>query len=111
MNCKYNNRCGYIAFDIVFQRYLAKYLLNTISSNNEFRFIKSSWDNYIFDDGEEDQYLFNSEWKMKPSIICVEEEGTSAMTCCNYNHGTHLPMIHPCRTTFTILPALRSDQL
>ena len=71
MYCKYNNRCGYIAFDHIFQRYFPKCLLKMIISINEFRFIESSQDNYIGNDGEEDEWLFNPKWKIKPSIICV----------------------------------------
>ena len=82
-----------------------------ISSNNEFIFVKSSQDEYIYKDGEKSQWLFNSEWKIKPSIIFVEGEGPSVMTCHNHNHGTHLLIIYTYCTPFHILPALRSDQI
>ena len=64
MRCKYNNSCGYITSDISSQRYLSKRLLKMTSSNNEFKFIKPTWDDYIRDGGEEGQLLFNPEWQI-----------------------------------------------
>ena len=106
---EFNHKCGHISMDIVFQRYLQRCLLKLIEKPAAFKYIISARDDYLRAEGDEDQWLFNPNWKVQPSIAFVDG-CPRVLTCNNHNKGSNLFMIHPCRWKHN-LPTERSDQL
>ena len=51
-----------------------------ISSKGEFKFIISARDDYIINEGQEECWLFNINWKVKPSIANQEGKVPDVLT-------------------------------
>ena len=108
------HKVGYLPLDIIFQRYLQHCVIKIIqhpkyvSHKNVF----SAREEYLrLDmDDDDDMWLFNPKWKVKPTIAYIEDKGPCILTCNEHDNGTKLFMIHSCRWKHN-LPSARSDQL
>jgi hypothetical protein len=108
---EYTHRCGYIPLDTTFQRYLYKCSIKLMSNMKKLSLILSSRDDYIRREGDEDCWLLNPEWKIKPSIIIVKGKGPMVLTCRDHDGGNKYYMIHPCRQPKHNLASDKADQL
>ena len=106
-------KCSFDPLDVVFQRFLPRCILkSTITKHDKFGVVTSARDDYVREDGlEDDSWLLNLSWNIKPSIAFVDGLGPAVLTCRDHENGTHLNMIHTCCQPNQILPAKLSDQL
>lgn len=108
------HKVGYLPIDTIFQRYLQYCEIKTIQDPKYLlhKNVLSAREDYIrLDvDDDDDMWLFNPEWKIKPTIAYVEDKGPCVLTCNEHDKGTKLFMIHSCRWKHN-LPSARSDQL
>ena len=82
----------------MFQRYLQQFALKLLSKNELDKCFVSVREIYIQnEDNNEDTCLFNAQWKILPSISCIEGKGLYILTCKILNVGTKCLMSHPCR--------------
>ena len=104
-------RCGHISLDIVFQRFLQKVNIQLIHNTDVMKYVKYCRDDYIRFDDDYGCWLFNSKWKVKPSICYVDGRGMAFMVCKDHNNGCSQAYVHPPRQPNHILPCKYSDQL
>jgi len=87
-------------------------LKSTITKHDYFDVVTSARDDYVREEGiEDDIWLLNPNWKVKPSIAFIDGLGPVVLTCRDHENGSRLKMIHTCRQPNHILPAKLSDQL
>jgi hypothetical protein len=108
---EFNHRCGYLDFDIVWQRYLPKCIIKTINDSSKLNKILNGRNDYIRTTLKYDCWLLNPGWDVKPSIIIEAGVGPQILTCSDHNGGCNKFTIHPCLQPDHILPSAHSDQL
>ena len=107
---EFNHKCGYVSFDIVWQRYLQKIIIDLISKPSDIHLITSAREDFVRHANDYEYWLLNPSWRVKPSIaIC--SEGVFVLTCRDHNGGNDKYMLHPPRQPFHILPSKQPDQL
>ena len=57
-------------------------------------YVDSAREEYLQEDGDEDKWLFNLEWKVVPLITSQKEEYPSILTCNEHNDGAEFLCIH-----------------
>jgi hypothetical protein len=102
------HKCGSISIDIIFQRYLLKCELLLID-NSKFSKVKWARDDYVREVNDDDEWLLNPEWKIRPSIAFINGV-PRVLTCEDHDNGSSDIMIHPCRWEHS-LPCEQSDQV
>ena len=92
---EYIHKPGYIESDLLFQRYLPKCKLVLSNNHLKCKFVESSRDDFIRFCNKYDNWLFNPNWKIKPSIAFVKGKGPMILTCRNHDCGTEKIYLHP----------------
>ena len=110
---EFNHKCGYIPFQLVWQRFLPKCIIDLINKgdNEKVKFVQSARDDYIRFKNNYECWLLNPKWRIKPSLIIDPEKGVLVLTCRHHNSGTTKLMLHVPRQPHHILPSRESDQL
>ena len=107
-------RSGSIGLDVIFQRFLPKYIFKKFLTNkNSFKFCEFARDDYIRDEDEEyDNWLLNPLWKVRPTISFNKHGVPNILTCDDHENGTKTYLIHTPRSPLKHnLPSKYSDQL
>jgi predicted GIY-YIG superfamily endonuclease len=102
------HKCGSISMDIIFQRYLL-YCELVLIDNSKFSRVKWARDDYVREENDDDEWLLNPEWKIRPSIAFMNGV-PRVLTCEDHDNGSNDIMIHPCRWKHS-LPSDQSDQI
>ena len=108
------HKVGYLSLDTIFQHYLQHCVVKMMQDTKfiSHKNVLSAREDYIqldIDDND-DMWLFNPKWKIKPTLAYIEDKGPCVMTYNEHNKGTKLFMIHSCRWKHNLRSA-RSDQL
>ena len=102
------HKCGSVQLDAIFQRYIQYCELKMINSNN-LPNVKYVREDYIRNEDDDDCYLSNPQWKIRPSIAFIN--GTPrVLTCSDHDGGSKEMMIHTCRWEHN-LPCIQPDQI
>ena len=108
-------RCGVIPFDLIIQRYLRKYILKKVYTDNlydQLFNVEHARNDYLRDSADDyEVWLLNKDWQPFPSIQLSKENGPLILTCRYHNNGNNKMMIHCPRLPKHILPSIYSDQL
>lgn len=102
------HKTGSLPIDAVFQRYLQRVEIVMID-HNKLQFVQWTRDDYTRIANDEDSWLLNPEWKVRPAIAFVDGV-PKVMTCEEHNGGSRNKMIHTCRWSHQ-LPCEQSDQI
>jgi predicted GIY-YIG superfamily endonuclease len=102
------HKTGSIPIDVLFQRYLQRCEIKLIDSSN-LRKVIWTRDDYVRDEGDDDIWLLNPKWKIRPSIAFLNNT-PRILTCEDHNGGSVDIMIHTCRWKHH-LPCEQSDQI
>ena len=106
------HKCGHVPYDMIVQRYLHKVFINTLTPRQACQNLYSSREDYIRDSNSDyDDLLFNTSWKVLPSISFVSGKGPCVLTCREHDGGTKKLYIHPPRQPHHIIPSHKGDQL
>ena len=114
--CPYGCSCfihrhGIVSLDLIIQRYLQKCIVKKLYSNRKgFEYLVSTRDNFLRNEYE--QWLFNNDWMVQPSITFIKKI-PYVMTCDDHNKGTKSLFIHPSLSPpqYRTLSSKYSDQL
>lgn len=106
------HRSGILPLDVIYQRYLPKVTIKTMTSTTERldRNVVSAREDFLMGNGFEDSWYFNPKWEVMPSISFVRGKGPCLMTCQPHHGGTKKYMVHQCRWKHN-LAAKEPDQL
>ena len=86
-------RRGSISLDIMFQRYLPKYLFKKFLTNKDsFKSCEFARDDYIRE--EYDNWLLNPLWEVRPTIAFDKHGVPTILTCDEHKNGTKTYIIH-----------------
>ena len=78
------HNCGYIFIEIIIQRYLQHCEIKLIDNKN-LKKVKWSRDDYLEDYGDEDCWLMDIQFKIRPTIAFID--GTMEVLTCKYHDG------------------------
>ena len=102
---------GFIAMDIVFQRYLPHVIIDLYSKREQMKRVLNCREDFIaLKDGIHSKWLLNDKWKVKPSIAFIEGV-PMVLSCKEHHNGSNKFHIHPCKQPFHNLSSSKSDQL
>jgi hypothetical protein len=103
--------CGYISFDLIYQRYLKKVNIDLIQKINVMKYVQFCRDDFIRFDNDYECWLLNKKWTITPSVCIVRDEGMKFMVCKEHNGGSAKAYVHLLRQPNHILPCKYSDQI
>jgi len=61
---EFNHKCGFISLDMIYQRYLPKCKIKLIGNTTSFQKVTSARDDYIKEEGDEQEWLMNPDWNV-----------------------------------------------
>ena len=108
---EYIHRCGGIALDLMFQRFLPMIYLPLLSDSDQMKTVEWARDDFFREDDDDyDCWLLNDTWKVRPSVSFINGL-PKFLTCRNHGNGTKKMFLHPPRRPDHILPSASGDQL
>ena len=109
---EFHHKAGSLPLDIIYQRYLQKCCLKTVTPPGKHmeRVVVSAREDFLNEDEQDFCWLFNPNWKILPSISHIPGKGPCVLTCKEHNRGTKKYMIHTVQWKDN-LPAKYPDQL
>ncbi len=106
---------GYTNLGILIQHHLWKVVLNfpTAQWHQKIHLVKSSRNDYIFEEENRDLVLMNPKWPVQTCMLLEEGEGLMVMVCRHHikHYDTKQLYCHPPRKPNIILSSEGSDQL
>jgi len=109
---EYLHKGNFLSLDTTFQRYLPKVRLRlSADSKKKFLKLRGVREDYIRDNGDEDIWLLNPDWKVMPTISFNEDGIPQIHTCRHHKESESRYMVHACRNPYHILPSAVPDQL